>query len=166
MTEKTGNDTTTDEIGDLKGVSAVDRTVEEYDPNVGAEEGETVHTFDMLGVEIQYLDGQDDQDNAIINKNTVIEYTSPVPVYSSIECKASQLLGHASLYIESNCLKGDLFIKYNSPERLGIEEGIKLYPGLCAKLKVRNGATVVSCSVTGITLTINKNIDNRIGPVK
>lgn len=166
MTDKIGNDIDTDnEIGGLTGIPAVDKTIEEYNPDVGPEYGETAHTLDILGVDIQYLDGKDDGSGSIIDEATAIEYNGPVPVYSDIECKYEQLIGHASLYVENKLLKGDLFIKYNSPERLCIEEGVKLYPALCGTIKVREGAHVKLCGVTGVSLTASKNADDRIKSV-
>jgi hypothetical protein len=166
MTDKIGNDIDTDnKIGELTGIPAVDKTIEEYNPDVGPEYGETAHTLDILGVDIQYLDGKNVDNYAIIDEFTAIEYNGPVPVYSSIDCKLEQLVGHASLYVEGKLLKGDLFIKYNSPERLCIEEGVKLYPALCGTIKVREGAHVKLCGVMGISLTVDKNIDDRIKSV-
>lgn len=156
-----------EEIGKLEGVPAVEKTIEEY-AGQSAEEGETARTLDILGVAVQFLDGQDSGDHLVIDENTLLAVENPVPVYNvaSIAKKDENLIGHAALYVEGKVLKGDLFLDYHTPERLALDNDEKLYPALIGAVDVVEKGHVKDCKVIGISLTKSQNVDKRISPVK
>lgn len=155
-----------EEFGDLSGIPVVEKTIEEYDPERGPEEGETARTVDIMGITVQYLDGTDNHDDSVFDEHTEIKYDGPVGVFSDTGCQLSSLIGHASLYVEGKTLKADLFINYHSPERLAIENGINLYPSVCGMIQEKDGDLVKKCSLKGVALTIGKNVDPRIEPLR
>jgi hypothetical protein len=146
-----------DEIGDLSGPVEVERVID----------GADTRTYDKKSVEVLILDGVPDSRDDCFVPHSELTFENPVPVVRAQD----DVIGWATLYRQGKSLMADLFLRYDSEERLLLETGGKLYPGV-------NGAVtsaefsedftsrqILAARITHVGLTIHPNIDRRILPV-
>lgn len=160
-----------EKLDDISGPTAVDRVIDETN----------ARTFDMLGVEVLILDNQTDGDNEIFEGCEVL-FENPVPIFRSGPSRESfdLAIGTASLYLEGKRVMADMFLAYDTPERLSIEAGEKLYPAVeGSRLELDMSKATLDSSgiislgplsitkicVRALVLSISPNSDPRIGPL-
>lgn len=126
-------------------------------------------TYDLLAVPVLNLDGVPDSTGDIF-ENCELKFDNPV--WLTIGWTSSpaldDLLGSASLYYnpDRTQLLADLFIRYDSPERLLLETGEScLYPSVMGITFAREGPCVRGAKITAIRIGLGRNADSRIEPL-
>lgn len=84
---------------------------------------------------------------------------NPVPVYSG-----QDIVGHANLSVAGTAVKADIFVDYNTPERLDVETGKDIYAMVRAEInqeytRHRDGIEALPGAefrVTGLELTTSR----------
>jgi hypothetical protein len=148
-----------DEIGDLSGPVEIERVID----------GSETRTYDKKGVEVLILDGLPDSVGDAFVAHCELEFENPVPVVR--DERGKEIIGTAVLYRQGKSLLADLFLRYDSEERLVLETGGKLYPGVAGAItgaELSDGLVhkrIVSARIQRIGLHIASNVDPRISPV-
>ena len=142
-----------DEIGDVSGPIEIERVIDE----------ENGRTFDRLAVEILILDGKKDGQGEKFCSECNVTFETPIPV--TRQGYEAEVIGWAHPFLDGNRLMADIFIRYDSPERLLIESGEKIYPSATGIIVDKVGSTVHSFDLKGVALHLSPNSDSRIGAV-
>lgn len=120
-------------------------------------------TYDVLNVEVAVLDGVVDSLEEAFATDCALEYMNPVPLIR----EGGEVIGSADLYRTGNVLTADIFLRYDSEERLSLEAGLRIYPSLHGVTKgVRFTSTeikeITHAKILSLKLTSTPNSDHRI----
>ncbi len=127
---------------------------------------EGTRTFDLKAVEVLILDGEPDMQGEGFAADCEIEFENPVPITRDHSRAFSDVIGTAVLYRQGRSLVADLFVAYDTPERLCLEQGAGLYPSVGGTTFGRDGQTITQAQITTVALTLARNADPRIAPAK
>ncbi len=139
-----------EEVGELSG------------PSTTVNDETDGRTLDRFGVLVMILD--DIGEGASLDGAEIV-YEAPIPVYRDGGSRAvGDIVGSASPYVQDGKLFADIFLNYSTPERLGIEAGMKMIPCFDGLALDVEGNNVKKALMKGIVLGV-RNADPRIPPL-
>lgn len=144
-----------EEIGEVSGPIEIERVIDDSDGRV----------YERKGVELFILDGTYDTEGDAFLPECELIYANPVPIINGAYSEA--VIGAADLYREGKSLMADLFIMYDSQERLILETGAKLwataYGQITKQQPIKGGRiSIYGMHITGVILGNYRNPDPRI----
>lgn len=122
-----------------------------------------IKTFNKK-VDLLFLDNELVYLNNQLLEKARISVTNPVPLISE-----DKNIGAATVYLENNVVVADIFMVYDCPERLDIENGVKYYPYIHGYYETidahNNKLKVVKVLIKSVYLTKEPSKDKRISHV-
>lgn len=134
---------------------------------------ETTRTYDKQGVEVLILDDVADDVGDRFPPDAELTFENPVPLFrggGDWNKRLTDYIGSANLYRQGKSLLADFFIIYDSPERLALEIGTRIYPGIMGAIIETRGLPdgtrqITKANIRGIQLHMTRNADSRIPSV-